>query len=41
MYSRVPNTSVGPINSVGGGKYPKFNNSVGVFTYVMYFLIIV
>ena len=28
-YSRVPNTSVGPINSVGGGKYPKFNNSVG------------
>ena len=40
-YSRVPNTSVGQINSVGGGKYPKFNNSVGVFTYVMYFLIIV
>ena len=41
MYSRVPNISVVPINSVGGGKFPKFNNSVGVFTYVMYCLIIV
>ena len=40
-YSRVPNISVVPINSVGGGKFPKFNNSVGVFTYVMYCLIIV
>ena len=40
-YSRVPNKGVVPINSVGGGKFPKFNNSVGVFTYVMYCLIIV